>query len=182
MYPGNVFTAECSYVRKLHPPNRFSEKVEKMFELRRKKNEVNPAYKLISPNHTILHEFGQGRYGHEFWIASHPSMVPCDLSGELLFEGWAVGPRDPSNFSLALFPRPPLKLEKHYLIAGNLFKHFALYNEAPPDDSWTWTKFPDGPRWHRAVKKYGNQTIDVLMKEKWLSDQNETRTSRSRLR
>jgi hypothetical protein len=59
----NFFSAECSYIRKLIPPNRFNERLEEMFALRRKKDKENPFYSIISPNHSSLVEFGVGRYG-----------------------------------------------------------------------------------------------------------------------
>jgi hypothetical protein len=49
------------------------------------------------------------------------------------------------------------------VIGGNLFKSFTLYNTAPPDDSWAWRWFPDGPKWKEAVKQYGNRTVDVVV-------------------
>jgi hypothetical protein len=171
----NFFTAECSYVRKLIPPNRFNERLYDLFELRRKKDKENPYYAIISPNKSDLVEFGLGRYAPETWIASHPSMEPCDLTGDEL-RNWTRGARDPADFSLAAFPRPPMFLNTHYMLAGNLFKWLTLYGEAPNDDSWTWRSFPDGKKWQRAVKIYGNRTVDVLMKQKWMRELNKTKS------
>jgi hypothetical protein len=62
------------------------------------------------------------------------------------------------------------------MLAGNLFKWLALYHEAPDDDSWAWRSFPDGEKWKQAVRIYGNQTVDVLMKEKWMREVNRTKS------
>lgn len=178
MYPGNEFVAECSYIRKLIPPDRFTTRLEEVFELRKQKNKENPQFKIISPNFTSLHDFGSGRFGNEAWVTSHPSMIPCDLTGERLSYWTDHGAQDSAGLSLAHFPRPPMKLETLYMLAGNLFKYFALYNEAPPDDSWMWSSFPDGEKWRQAVKTHGARAVDILMEEKMQTELNQTsRTS-----
>jgi hypothetical protein len=101
-------------------------------------------------------------------------MEPCDLTGETL-HNWTQGPRDPADFSNAAFPRPPLILKTRYMLAGNLFKYLTLYHEAPNDDSWSWRSFPDGEKWKQAVKIHGNDTVDVLMIEKWIREANRTK-------
>jgi hypothetical protein len=62
-FPGNFFTAKCSYVRKLISPKDFTERLTAVFDLKRQKIEENPLYLEISPNFTSwAQEFGKGRY------------------------------------------------------------------------------------------------------------------------
>jgi hypothetical protein len=62
IFPGNFWTAKCSYIQELIPPNRFNESMTKMFDLRKKKMEENPIFASITPNISRLHLYGTGRY------------------------------------------------------------------------------------------------------------------------
>jgi hypothetical protein len=62
IFPGNFWTAKCSYIQELIPPNRFNESMTKMFDLRKQKMEQNPIFASITPNISRLHLYGTGRY------------------------------------------------------------------------------------------------------------------------
>jgi hypothetical protein len=62
-FPGNFFTTQCSYVRKLIPPKDFPDRLAVVFDRLEEKIEDNPLYLEISPNFTAwAKEFGKGRY------------------------------------------------------------------------------------------------------------------------
>jgi hypothetical protein len=71
-----MFSATCSYVRKLAPPAEFSDRmnaaIEKMVMLRLKEQIIS----ILLPERKD--RFGLERYSDEHWIGSHPDVKPCD--------------------------------------------------------------------------------------------------------
>jgi hypothetical protein len=168
IYPGNFFAADCNYVRKLIPPAVFNSKMKALLALRRQKIAENPAYEHIFANITQFDKFGQGRYAPTHWIGSSPLLNPCTLTSQGL-KKWFVERNALADFSWSLLPRTDnsdmeaIRNRQYNVIGGNLFKWFALYNMAPPDDSWAWRWFPDGQKWKQAVARYGNRTVHVVV-------------------
>jgi hypothetical protein len=97
-YPGNMWVAECAYVKKLIPPKDFEKAKQKIM------NDVLPAttkiigkyewYTVTLDNGTSTFKFegkelkrikrkphliGVGRYAMEHWLGSHPDFKPCDV-------------------------------------------------------------------------------------------------------
>ena len=79
-YPGNMFAAKCAYVQTLLDPLE-----EFPWQLSRVVQAVNQSssslwtrdlYKFSNPGNT-----GLDRYASEHWIASHPTVRPCDVQG-----------------------------------------------------------------------------------------------------
>ena len=58
-----------------------------------------------------------------------------------------------------------VRLREYFLMAGNLFKWFYLYGQAPPLDSWVYQWFPDGQLWQNAVRQHGNHSVDIITTE-----------------
>ena len=190
MFPGNMWTAKCSYIRKLLPPNvdgeytRRKEASIKQFLMLRLWNILHATLDTDNVEH-----FGLDRYQWEHWIA-HPSIQPCELHstnvGPLILLGkdpegrtmnpqyydWGLAPRRISA-NLGGLRGPRLRLEaneerqfrEYYYIPGNLLKWFHLYgNEGiPPNDSWIWEHFLAGQRWKGLVNEYGVKAIDVMV-------------------
>jgi hypothetical protein len=78
-FPGNMFTARCDYVQKLLPPAEFEIKMNDLVGdvlLMRLRNIF--VTRLFPTDRADL--FGLHRHALEQWIASHPDLVPCDLS------------------------------------------------------------------------------------------------------
>jgi hypothetical protein len=169
IFPGNFFVADCNYVRKLIPPADFNDRMASLVALRHQKIAANPQYKYIFPDIRQFDKVVQGRYAPTHWIGSSPLLNPCTLTSDDLRKWFA--PRNAlADFSWSLLPRKDDAIEldsirkrQFNVIGGNLFKSFTLYNTAPPDDSWAWRWFPDGPKWKEAVKQYGNRTVDVVV-------------------
>ena len=76
---GNIWTAECNYISKLWAPMEFKKKStsaiqESLLMLLQQKFDMD-LYTFADFN------FGVDRYSDEMWSASHPSILPCDLTG-----------------------------------------------------------------------------------------------------
>lgn len=56
------------------------------------------------------------------------------------------------------------RLSEDLFLPGRLLRFWKLYGKLPPDNSWLWKYFPDGPTWKHAVAevkmRYGNGKDD----------------------
>jgi hypothetical protein len=87
-FPGNIWTAKCSYVQQLLPPTIFR---EEMTRLVHEMMQHQPPWQVsLFPTHTSGY-LGIDRYASEHWIASHPSLIPCDRSKRADLEFWWKG-------------------------------------------------------------------------------------------
>jgi hypothetical protein len=172
MFAGNFFTTKCSYVQKLLPPTNYSEIMTSL---------VGDLFNHSSPAGALYFQYslfnkhregvmGADRYAAEFWSASHPSVVPCDMSVTNDFFHWLKGHDSVDNelqWSLApctsfwdgrwlcvkyrrqrqLAGDHKNRMHEYFLLAGNLYKWLTIYKDLPPDDSWVWDWYPDGSDW-----------------------------------
>ena len=156
MFPGNMWTAKCSYIKRLLPPLEGGE-----YDKRKKESVIKfMKYRLWGQLSSALWDdrvdyFGLGRYSSEHWIGTHPSIQPCDMhrpstnietmiSGSITPEDfeWAMGPRrrqrekhGANGDGLDEIPGRMKKLEKdedaqfreYVFLPGNLLKWFTLY-------------------------------------------------------
>jgi hypothetical protein len=185
-FPGNFFTAECSYVNKLLHPTVFQQRLQQVVEqaMRKRLDQVFVSNVLKEANYY----YGLDRFASEHWIASHPSVRACDMSKrpDLFYWRrahppknvreeleWSAFPRHaitapwtyiPKDFQVMLNQRSN-RMREWFLLSGFLYKWYELYDEAPPNDSWVWTWFPDGPEWKLAVSKYGRNVTDIMAAE-----------------
>lgn len=85
-FPGNMFTAQCSYVRKLLPLYQYQLKQEDAIRhiLRYQLRNQLKSSLLVSKSAPFLSSdptkdyYGIDRYSNEHWIG-HPDIVPCDM-------------------------------------------------------------------------------------------------------
>ena len=174
-YPGNMWTARCTHVRRLLPPDSFDKRMDQVVQafkkLRDTRQRLNTTFFPQMP-----HMMGRKRFAAEHWIGSHPDLrCPCDLSAHVTanLSEWlhptssAIGHAD---FSLGLSPTypidyehwdyfrygkrghivletPALRLRDYFLLPGQLLKWYQLYHQTPPTDSWVWKWFPDATIW-----------------------------------
>ena len=98
-YPGNMWVADCDYINRLIPPNKFglkkAEVAHKMQNSTRKlvpDNDRNDYFttELDDGTRFLFHNksrwmiyreswLGTQRYAMEHWLGSHPDFVPCEV-------------------------------------------------------------------------------------------------------
>ena len=119
----NMWSAQCSYIRKLLPPREFARRMETLNQtlrgdgtspdsnLKGRRTNVTasnatpsialetalpmtkPAFRFDLIENIGPYCMGTGRYSYEHWIASHPSLRPCDARG--VRQGAPAAPRAP---------------------------------------------------------------------------------------
>jgi hypothetical protein len=94
-YPGNMFTASCTYVNDLLPPNTFEQQMEEYVKaalLARLLGYLQSGVFLGHFTRKSIHEpygadlpelWGLDRFSVDFWLGSHPKLNPCDVSGNV---------------------------------------------------------------------------------------------------
>ena len=185
MYPGNMWTAKCSYIQRLLPPKDGGE-----YDVKKKESIVNFLKMRLygALDATLLDDridyFGLGRYRLEHWIGSHPSILPCEMhkadvdlgdmvSGKVNATSdyeWGMGPRrewvvpEIEGADDHLKSDEAAAFKEYYLLAGNLLKWFTLYGSdgVPANDSWIWNYFPAGNRWKDLVTQHGENAVNEM--------------------
>ncbi|KAL9183710.1 hypothetical protein ACHAXT_004566 [Thalassiosira profunda] len=185
MYPGNMWTAKCSYVKRLLPPLEGGE-----YDVRKKESIIKfLKYRLWGQlNSTLMDDrvdyFGLGRYRLEHWIGSHPSIQPCELHRKnvtfaSMIEGditpadyeWGMGPRRREVVGEDLEARARIQndedaqFREYFFLPGNLLKWFTLYGSdgIPSKKSWVWKFFPAGAKWKKLVDRYGENAVEQMV-------------------
>jgi len=158
MFPGNMWTAKCSYIRRLISPltnGEYTKRKEasiKQFLLLRLWGVLHATLDTDNVEH-----YGLDRYQWEHWI-THPSIQPCELhttnvtplillgkdpKGRTIsdttkseYYDWGMAPRRIKanlgglrNARIRLENNPDAQFTEYYYMAGNLLKWFALYKE-----------------------------------------------------
>lgn len=153
---GNMFVAECDYVQKLIPPNRFAEAKETAITKARSLTWEQLGFPA-KPRRSRLYQFerdswvGVKRYAMEHWVYSHPSVRPCDVYH---FEFKYSRFRPPANWDTLLPDRQlaPLgdenlrmskKFHPWFLLPGRLYEYRELYSQVPPNTSWVYSQYPN---------------------------------------
>jgi hypothetical protein len=181
-FPGNIFTASCSYVNQLISPTEFEERMKDVIGkalLAKLRGQISMNMFPDRSDH-----LGLERYAIDHWIGSHPELQPCDLSisGDG-FESWLGRDRNISDFTWAMAPRRfdapfgfnstqervlasrSLCRTEFYYLAGHLLKWYGLYGKPPPLSSWVWPWFPEGSLWSKGVDLHGRNVIHQLTDE-----------------
>ena len=150
----NMWTARCSYINGLYPPQNYSAKIQEMYDttLNHSILQYSPAYVCLRPYEAAANFWGIGRYALERWALSHPFVKPCEV---LPFGEREVSFTDFPQTWLAKIRRAPYGSAKKAGIEtgpykstfarlkGRLFEWQYIYNETPPTHSWIW-KFYKG--------------------------------------
>jgi hypothetical protein len=94
-YPGNIFTASCTYVNDLLPPSTFEQQMEEYVKaalLARLLGYLQSGVFIGHFTRKSIHEpygvdlpemWGLDRFSVDFWLGSHPKLNPCDVSGNV---------------------------------------------------------------------------------------------------
>lgn len=190
MFPGNMWTASCRYVRTLVPPlsyNKTTAVVEQLLLL----NAQGVLQSELLRKDRIDY-WGVDRYQYEHWIAGHPALLhPCErLPAQVTLQDVVLqdtptrelqqlyrAPQRP-GFCVGnvweahehLWHHPPARYREMWLLPGRLAQAELLYGQLPPEDSWMWRWYPDGAFWKRAVLEQGS-VIAALRKVNHVPEQ-----------
>ncbi|GAB5369585.1 hypothetical protein AAMO2058_001417700 [Amorphochlora amoebiformis] len=166
-FPGDMFAADCEYVSKLIPPNRASRRISVA---------SHHVFGISKAPQKVPHRsgYGVGRYAAEFWIATHPDIVPCDVYGgkyrfayddlpkERLFPLDLKGPlRFPISFYRERFKTPRFHTVEHihnlypYECAASLHRfYFEMNGRGMRRGSWMHKAYLEDERNHTNYHIY----------------------------
>jgi hypothetical protein len=138
--PGNMWLAQCAYVRQLLKPSVFSQRMD--------------AYKPWSNEpYSGPHCVGVGRFAAEHWLHTHPYNRPCDLYRQNTYSwGYAGLPKLPlgddwtgQNWNVSQAPRFDKAIYMQaiclhmYNVSRALDQFQRLYQLTPAHDWWGWS-------------------------------------------
>ena len=132
-FPGNMWSAKCSYIRRLINPADFNEVVADLVEEETRLADQN---RLLMTLYDQKYSWSRGaRPAHiwEQWVASHPSLRPCDLSNTSDVRHWFTDKKKTSTFKWSRAPRSDLlerrtdrtktkNRQQQQLVAGTWFE------------------------------------------------------------
>jgi hypothetical protein len=145
---GNMWLARCEYVRYLMDPFEFSDRMD----------EFNTEGSNNGRGNDQAACDGRLRYSAENWIASHPSVKPCDLYPNPKFKWGYLGLPRTRTFDVALAPAPRFRAMEYVMwpecagrgldLQQRLLEYQGLYHQRPDDSWWGWRFFEqiDGSR------------------------------------
>lgn len=174
-FPGNLFTAKCSYINQLIKPSSFEVTQSEFGAI---------AHRMINQEQLVANvalkdssTFGFAEFSMQHWIGSSPSLIPCDMTSAARNFYWTQKRNTTAEFDWSMAPRSSsldkeqipssesLRVREYFLLAGNILKWYTMYNEVPSTSSWVWSFFPEGDKWRQAVQTYGNRSIDAMVKK-----------------
>lgn len=176
-YPGNIFSARCSYIAKLLPLLEFRKRLTELVMVTNSSGSWK--HTLYSPRDCYL---GTDRFANEAWIGSHPTGRFCDMSqsttklyqfikrkGKIEDDLHAAkvdhAPRTPmltGNWYQLTKKLLPTTVDEdaaasqpieYFLLGGLLYRVFKVYASFPPGNSWLWDWFPNGAIWKEKVDR-----------------------------
>jgi hypothetical protein len=180
--PGNMWTAQCSYIRKLKAPLHFDDDMDRVADhLLQLQQQHQLGFHLY--NISDEDKLCRGRYSAECWIGSHPDLKPCELSDTANLIVWMMQGRSHEPFQFSMSPTTPIhgpwfqlnstikkqvlrdpamRKREGFLLPGNIIKWYLLYNQLPPPSSWVWKWFPDAPYWQEGIRKHGPRVVEIF--------------------
>jgi hypothetical protein len=144
----NMWTAHCSYIRNLLPPQQYESKVLNMYESTVNHTVLGPTkYACIRPHDVTRRFLGLERYAMERWALNHPDVQPCDSQSKQDIRHLKRDKKPATNFTPKLVPAPQKRAKTSGIaslptswerLAGRLFEWDYLYQKKPPKSSWVW--------------------------------------------
>jgi hypothetical protein len=144
--PGNMWLAQCSYIKKLIDPVEFV-------------NAMDYVGRNVTTTMNMPWCDGLGRYAGEHWVHSHPSVKPCDLYTDPKYV-WKSGDiphvsKFLKDIKLAKAPRFDLQAYiiprscpgKGAALQPRLDEYKILYNQTPSQDWWGWNYLQQNEAW-----------------------------------
>jgi len=182
--PGNMWTAPCSYIRKLHRPDEFRQRMDDLMDkvLHHAKEDIpKPSVEQFK----IRWFVGTGRFASEHWVTSHPSIRPCDVYAPVEYQrGYKVLPEPSDEWIPDLRPAPrfpPSVLFRAttqwentwYCGKGHLLEYRYLYNELPPEDSFVWSFYSEASEQCQALNFTQHRSLYANLSEIFIDATNE---------
>lgn len=145
--PGNMWTADCSYIQALIPPNQFMNKMNEMYaslETCASNSSCTTSTAIhLQPDMTWPDNYlGLGRHAMEAWAYSHPHVRPCATMEEAYMSKPSLDEWTPKllkapkqNTIRGIGPRTEFPWFQR---EGKLYQYDYLYGETPPSNSWFW--------------------------------------------
>ena len=149
-----MWSAQCSYVKKLISPYEIEQKFELAFQTLPEEVEMKLYDEKIA-----RFSLGRDRYAAEQFVSNHPDLIPCtndwseDPNGD--FEKFVIKSGNLTLLQSMTEDKNPDHLKEWYLLPGILWRYYVLYNELPSSDSWVWRHYPDGVSWKIAIQQMG---------------------------
>ena len=149
---GNMWTAPCSYIQRLIPPNQFGEKMEHLMDAVMQRAKVPTVPKPTFQQYQDEYFVGRNRFAMEHWLGSHPSVIPCDVYPGDYLCGYMDLPKSTDSWIPALkqAPRFPVSVFAKRAAQGSWFCGQArllefqfLYGERPPANSFVWSFYSE---------------------------------------
>lgn len=163
-YPGNMWSASCSYINQLWSPREFASRLKDAIRSARASERfVWTLYNASNPGN-----LGLGRYAMEHWVASHPHLRPCEIiTNSPRLEVWHYK-NVTQSVTVVEAPHHAWETEgwfrwnvtrvremissvdaqrEYFLLPGFVHKWRHLYHDVPPMDSWAWKWYPDSDAW-----------------------------------
>jgi hypothetical protein len=147
-YPGNMFTARCSYLGGLVRPTDFPARMRAMVDAIR--GEDGPAGFDMDALHVdrFPHQIGLGRFAYEHWATSHPDVQPCDVYPGPYRSGYVKVPKKTARWTPKLqkagwlsHDQFPGVRHEWYCGRGRWYEFRYLYGKDPPPDSFLWDQY-----------------------------------------
>lgn len=185
---GTMFSASCDYVQRLVSPQVYQEARQTWTSEMLLRRVRQQSVSTLLPDRPDM--LGLDQYGYTGWIASHPTLRPCELFTGKGAEGvstatstWESRPNNADVDPHSFIRRPQLRLpedvmtterlskalsaqsvrlREQALLPGLILQWWLLYKELPSWESWIWWSFPDGPTWIQAVHMYGHHAVDHI--------------------
>jgi hypothetical protein len=150
-HTGNMWTASCSYIQKLLPPRRFRIRMDSLVAHLIVKSETNPSIpRPTKQDIRLQYDIGTRRFAFEHWVASHPSIQPCDVypNARYLY-GYDNLPDQDSSWAEQLQTAPRPFLHDNFKAKNRtgwqcgqaklLEFQFLYNNKIPPPESYVWS-------------------------------------------
>lgn len=152
---GNMFVAECDYIVKLIPPEKFTlrkkDLVAKLWNTSWEDLGMPPYANLEKRNRRQIYRklmVGLGRYAMEQWPHSHPTVRPCEVFNETF--SYNQPPKFPWQLKAERRTAPQAHdfssqlggFHPWFHLPGRLYEYRAMYSQVPPNDSWVYRAYP----------------------------------------
>ena len=190
LVPGNMWSAQCSYIRQLVPPKDYARRnnaaIARLLALRAQ----GYLQSSLLP-HDRIDAWGVDRYRYEHWVAGHPQLrTPCErvpphisLQDIIKPDGGVLVNSTTLHNSTILFraPQRPGSCIGHnwpahtrlqqdvtarnrelVLLPGRLVQYELLYGRLPEEGSWQWHWFPDGVLWWQRIAALDGSALAAI--------------------